>query len=204
MAEQATIYVVDDDEAIRDGISDLVESMGLKSQVFASAEEFLQVYSASGPACLILDVRMTGMSGLELQQTLAEREIDIPVIIVTGHGDIPMAVEAMDRGAVDFIEKPFREQALWKSIKKALTIAAESANIKAKKAELKKTLALLSPKELKVMKLLVTGKIDKQIANELGVSRRTVAFHRMDILRKMEVSSVVELASLVSKMNNSF
>ena len=204
MAEQATIYVVDDDEAIRDGISDLVESMGLKPQVFASAEEFLQVYSASGPACLILDVRMTGMSGLELQQTLAEREIDIPVIIVTGHGDIPMAVEAMDRGAVDFIEKPFREQALWKSIKKALTIAAESANIKAKKAELKKTLALLSPKELEVAKLLVTGKIDKQIANELGVSRRTVAFHRMDILRKMEVSSVVELASLVSKMNNSF
>lgn len=201
MAEQATIYIVDDDEAIRDGISDLVESMGLKSQVFASAEEFLQVYSASGPACLILDVRMAGMSGLELQQTLAEREIDIPVIIVTGHGDIPMAVEAMDKGAVDFIEKPFREQALWKSVKKALTVAAESANIKAGKTELKKTLTLLSSKELEVAKLLVTGKVDKQIATELGVSRRAVAFHRVDILRKMEVSSVVELASLISKMN---
>lgn len=201
MVEQAIVYVVDDDEAIRDGISDLVESMGLKSQVFASAEEFLQVYSASGPACLILDVRMAGMSGLELQQTLAEREIDIPVIIVTGHGDIPMAVEAMDKGAVDFIEKPFREQALWKSVKKALTVAAESANIKAGKTELKKTLTLLSSKELEVAKLLVTGKVDKQIATELGVSRRAVAFHRADILRKMEVSSVVELASLISKMN---
>ena len=204
MTEQATIYVVDDDEAIRDGISDLVESMGLKTQAFASAEEFLQGYSASGPACLVLDVRMTGMSGLELQQTLAEREIDIPIVIVTGHGDIPMAVEAMERGAVDFIEKPFREQALWKSIKKGLTVAAESADIKARKAKLKKTLTLLSPKELEVAKLLVTGKIDKQIATELGVSRRAIAFHRADILRKMEVSSVIELASLVSKVNHSF
>ncbi len=201
MDDKPIVFVVDDDDAVREGISDLVESMDLESQCFASAEDFAQMYRPGKPACLLLDVRMPGMSGMELLSILAEEETFIPTIIVTGHGDIPMAVEALKIGAVDFVEKPFREQDLWMKIKKALSSSIDFKNTQTQLTDLKNKLLSLTSKEREVLRSLVAGQADKQIANELNMSRRAVAYHRANILDKIKVSSVVELVSLLASLN---
>ncbi len=201
MDENPVVFVVDDDEAVREGISDLIHSMGYEVQNFASAEDFVQTYRPGRPACLLLDVRIPGMSGMELLSKLAEEKALIPTIIVTGHGDIPMAVQALKIGAVDFVEKPFREQDLWTKVKKALSSSIDFQNTQAQQMDLENKLSLLTSKEREVLRLLVAGEVDKHIANELSVSRRVVAYHRASILDKMAVTSIVELATLFARTN---
>ncbi len=201
MNENQIVFIVDDDPAIRESISDLVEGMGLEVQCFTSAEEFEQSYRAGRPDCLLLDVRMRGMSGMELLTKLAKENTYIPTIIVTGHGDIAMAVEALNTGAVDFIEKPFREHDLWLKIKKAFAIGAASRDTQRQRADLKNKLSLLSSKEREVLSLLIAGQVDKQIAIELDISRRTAAFHRTRILEKMASLSIIELAALLARLD---
>lgn len=201
MNENQIVFVVDDDQAIREGISDLVEGMGLEVQCFSSAEEFEQSYRPGRPDCLLLDVRMRGMSGMELLTKLAKENTHIPTIIVTAHGDITMAVEALNTGVVDFIEKPFREHDLWLKIKKAFAIGAASRDTQRQWTDLKNKLSLLSSKEREVLRLLIAGQVDKQIAIELDISRRTAAFHRTRILEKMAPLSIIELAALLARLD---
>jgi FixJ family two-component response regulator len=201
MDENQIVFVVDDDQAIREGISDLVESMGMEVQCFASAEEFEQSYEPGRPNCLLLDVRMPGMSGMELLTRLAQEEIYIPTIIVTGHGDISIAVEALKTGAVDFIEKPFRGHDLWLKIKEAFAVGAASRDKQSRRADLKSKLSLLTSKERGVLRLLVTGRTDKQVAVELDISRRAVAFHRARILGKIAPLSIIESTALLARLD---
>lgn len=199
MSRQAVVFIVDDEETIRDGLADLVVGMGYEAQTFASAEEFLQGHAPERLGCVILDVRMPGMNGLELQERLVEQGSLLPIIFITGHGDVGMCVQSLRMGAVDFVEKPFREQALWESIKKAMAQAVELKRGQAEQEILTEKFSRLSPREREVMDILVGGKTDKQVALELGITVRAVAFHRMHILEKMEVNSVVELARLLPK-----
>lgn len=201
MNENATAYVVDDDQAVRETIARLVKDMGLKSKAYSSAEEFLTSYNCTGPDCLILDVRMTGMSGMELLTKLSEENMHIPTVLVTGHGDIPMAVEALKKGAVDFIEKPFREQVLWEKIKKALEISNNSNHIHLECDRLMEEVSLLTDKERQVLKHLLASKTDKQIAIDMGFTRRTAAHHRASILEKLQAVSLIELAKSFTKFD---
>lgn len=201
MNENQIVFIVDDDPTIREGISDLVEGMGLEVQCFSSAEAFEQSYRPGRPDCLLLDVRMRGMSGMELLTKLAKENTYIPTIIVTGHGDITMAVEALNTGAVDFIEKPFREHDLWLKIKKAFAIGAASRDTQRQWTDLNNKLSLLSSKEREVLKLIIAGQVDKQIAIELDISRRTAAFHRTRILEKLAPLSIIELAALLARLD---
>jgi FixJ family two-component response regulator len=175
--------------------------MDLQAMCFASAEEFLASYERRGTDCLVLDVRMAGMSGMDLLAKLSDENIPIPVILISGHGYIAMAVEALKKGAIDFVEKPFREQVLWEKIKKALEISDNAYNLNCDRRELTEKLTLLTDKETEVLKCLLAGKTDKQIANDLDVARRTAAFHRGNILEKLESTSIVELAKTVSKLD---
>lgn len=197
---EPTVFVVDDDEAVCQSLSMLVKTIGLNVQTYTSAKNFLDAYDPSQAGCLILDVRMPGMSGLELQSKLAAEGINIPIIIITGHGDVPMAVEAVKAGAVDFIEKPFRDQILLDDIQKAIEIDAQAQREQAESADIEAKLVLLTPREREVMDLLVAGKSNKMIAYELGISHKTVDFHRAHIIEKMQVGSVVELVRLTQKV----
>jgi two-component system response regulator FixJ len=201
MNEDATVYIVDDDQAVRKGITCLVKDMGLNFEAYSSAEEFLESYNSTGPECLILDVRMSGMSGMELLTKLSEENMNIPTILVTGHGDIPMAVEALNKGAIDFIEKPFREQNLWEKIKKSIKISAESNHSHLNRSKLLGKLSLLTDNERQVLKSLLASKTDKQIAIEMDFSRRTAAHHRAKILEKLDTISLIELAKLFTKFD---
>ncbi|MHC4641095.1 MAG: response regulator transcription factor [Planctomycetota bacterium] len=197
----STVYVVDDDEAVRTSITTLVRTVGLTVQAHGSAEEFLDIYDPDKPGCIVLDVRMQGMSGLELQSKLKADGIEVPIIFVTGHGDVPMAVEAVQNGAVGFVEKPFRDQVILDAIHKAIEIDFQARHNRAARTDIEAKVALLTPKEQSIAKLLIIGNEDKQIAYELGISRRAVAFQRAKILKKMEVSNVVELTALLSKLD---
>ncbi len=199
--ENGMVFIVDDDEALRDCIADLVRETGLQACCFGSAEEFLQSYKPSGLDCLLLDVRMPGMGGLELLANLTEQDIGIPVIIVTGYGDIQMAVNALQLGAIDFIEKPFRAQRLWESIRKGLKASGDQASRRAQRKEVQTSLSELTPKEKHVVKLLLEGNSDKEIATVLEVSRRAIAFHRNAILEKLGFDSVVKMAATLAKLN---
>jgi len=196
---EPTVFIVDDDEAIRRSLTLLLETVGIKTETCTSCEEFLNAYDHTQPGCLVLDVRMHGMSGLELQSKLKADRVDIPVIIITGHGDVPMAVKAIQDGAVGFVEKPFRDQVLLNLIHKTIEIDVQARHNRAGRIDIEARVEPLTPKERKIMKLLIIGEEDKQVALQLGVSRRAVAFHRAKILEKMEVSNVVELAVLLSK-----
>lgn len=196
----ATVYIVDDDQAVRDGIVDLVEEMGLRACSFSSAREFLQSYEPGAPECLVLDVRMPEMNGLELLGKLVERDIGIPVIIVTGHGDIQMAVDALQLGAIDFVEKPFREETLWSSIRKGLEASGEQMSLRSKRKELKAAIANLTLRERQVAGLLLEGNSDKEIGTALDVSRRAIAFHRGAILEKLSFGSVAEMAGAMARL----
>ncbi len=196
MSEEQTVFVVDDDAAVRDSLSWLIKSVGLKVEAYASAQEFLEKYDPVRSGCLVLDVRMPGMSGLELQERLAADRIALPVIIITGHGDVPMAVRAVKAGAFDFIEKPFNDQVLLDRIQQALKKDVEVRKSAAKRAEVEKRLALLTPREREVLDMVVSGNPNKVIAAQLGISCRTVEIHRGRVMEKMQASSLSDLVRI--------
>jgi len=191
--EQQTVFIIDDDAAVRDSIQELVESVGLRAQSYASGQAFLDSFQPERSGCLVVDVRMAGMSGLLLQEKLGELGAGIPIIIVTGHGDVPMAVHALQAGAVDFIQKPYRDQLLLDSINKAL--AADAANRRSATGadDLDRHLAALTKREREVLDKLLEGGSSKHIARDLGISPRTVEAHRRNLLHKLKVGSVKEL-----------
>ncbi len=190
------IYVVDDDPGVRRSLTLLLRAEGLEAQGHPDAESFLAGYDPQRPGCLLLDVRMPGMDGLELQRRLARSHPELPVIFMTGHGDVPMAVEAMRRGALDFVEKPFEHQALLARVREALTLAVRRREELARRRLARSLLAGLSPREREVLRLVVQGRLTKQVAAELGISVRTAEVHRARLLHKLGVSSTPELVRL--------
>jgi len=195
------VYVVDDDDAIRAALRLLLKSVGLAATTLPSAQEFLASYSPQQPGCLILDVRMPGMSGLELQQQLNLRGAIIPVIFITGHGDVPMAVEAMQQGAFDFLQKPFRDQDLIDRIQRALAKdQSERAQLE-ERDRIKERMESLTAREREVLDLVTSGKPNKIMAADLGVSQRTVEIHRSRVMEKMGASSLAQLVRMVLDLN---
>lgn len=192
-----TVFVVDDDEQVRRSIEQLGRSVGLNVVAFASADEFLQCVTGDATGCLVTDVRMPGMSGLDLQIRLTESGFRLPVIVITGYAEVPMAVQALKAGAFDFIQKPFRPQALVEVIQRAIESDAKHQEQKQQLREIRGRLESLSPREREVLKLLVDGKTTKRISSELGISLTTVDFHRNNILRKMCVDNLVELTRAI-------
>ncbi len=193
----STVFIVDDDQEVRQALALLMESVGLQVATFASGNDFLQQFDPGQPGCLVLDVRMPGMSGLELQARLAAEIIHPPVIIITGHGDVPMAVRAVQAGALDFIEKPFNDQALLDSVHRALDLDARQRGRASKLAEIHARLETLTPREQEVMKMVVAGKRNKVIALELSVSQSTVEAHRARVMEKMQAASLSDLMRMV-------
>ncbi|MFO7303955.1 MAG: response regulator FixJ [Gammaproteobacteria bacterium] len=192
-----TIFVVDDDAAVRDALKLLLRSVGQAVETFASAQEFLDAYSEDRPGCLVLDIRMPGMSGLELQQKLNEKHSILPIIFITGHGDVPMAVEAMQAGAVDFIQKPFRDQDLIDRINQALEKDSMNRAALSERNDIRRRLETLTPREREVLDLVVRGKANKVIAGDLKLSQRTVEIHRARVMEKMQASSLAHLVRMV-------
>lgn len=201
MNREPTVFVVDDDQAMRNSLKWLIESVGMRVETYASADDFMRHYYPGRAGCLLLDVRMPGMSGLDLQDHLARESIRIPVIIITGHGDVPMAVRAMKSGAVDFIEKPFNDELLLDSIRNALAADLEQRSHQAERAEIATRLAQLTPREYEVMEKVAAGMSNKQIALDLGVSSKTVEAHRARVMEKMEADSLAELVRMVTRAN---
>lgn len=193
---KGSVFVVDDDEAMRNSLRWLIESSELHVETFDSAQAFLDGYYPGRSGCLLLDVRMPGMSGLELQEQLRNQQIGIPVIIITGHGDVSMAVKAMKSGALDFIEKPFNEETLLDSIQRALEADAEQRENRATKAEIAARMAHLTKREHEVMEMVTSGKSNKEIAADLEVSAKTVEAHRARVMEKMEARSLAELVRM--------
>jgi two-component system response regulator FixJ len=194
------IYLVDDDDAVRDALGMLFSSIGLAHEAYASALDFLEHFNPDRHACLVADIRMPGLSGLELQQRLNEQRAEVPIIFITGHGDVPMAVSAMKSGAADFIQKPFRDQDLIDRIHKALD---QDKGRRAKRSEeqsIRARIALLTPREAEVMERVVRGQANKVIAMDLGVSQRTVELHRARVMRKLKMRSLAELVHAVDKV----
>ena len=196
----AVIYLVDDDEAVRDSLGMLFKSIGFESEAYASALEFLEHFDAGRHACLVADIRMPGLSGLELQQRLNEQRAAIPIIFITGHGDVPMAVNAMKSGAADFLQKPFRDQELIDRIHKALAEDRQRRLFRAEDDEIRARIASLTPREDEVMRRVVRGQANKVIAMDLGVSQRTVELHRARVMRKLKMRSLAELVHAVDKV----
>ena len=196
MSRELTVFVVDDDQAMRNSLKWLIESVGMQVETFDSAQAFLDAYYPARGGCLLVDVRMPGMSGLELQAYLTRREIGIPVIIITGHGDVSMAVKAMKVGAVDFIEKPFDDEELLNSIRNALQHDQKQRALRAQRSDIAARVAELTPREHEVMTLVTDGKSNKEIAAELGVSAKTVEVHRARMMDKMRADSLAELVRM--------
>lgn len=192
-----SIFIVDDDEALRDSLVWLLESSGYQVCAYDSAETFLDAYRAEMTGCLVLDVRMPGMSGLELFEELRQRHCTLPVIFITGHGDVPMAVAAVKRGAVDFIEKPFGDRAMLGLIEESLARERDSRQQRQLEAETARRLADLTQREREVLDLIIAGKLNKQIADLLGISIKTVEVHRARVMEKMGASSLAELVQNV-------
>lgn len=197
--QQPTVFVVDDDPGVGDAISLLLRSVGLRTRVFTSASEFLAAHDPEAAGCLVLDVRMPGMSGLDLQERLREMGSWLPIIFVTAHGDVPMAVDAMKAGAIDFVQKPFRDQDLLDKIHEALEVDARLRSDRIDREEINTRLESLSPREREVLDLMVEGKPNKAIALALGISQRTVEIHRARVMEKMEVRSISVLVQKVLK-----
>ncbi|HEY8519139.1 MAG TPA: response regulator [Gammaproteobacteria bacterium] len=198
--DQPLVYVIDDDAAVRDSLSLLLDSVNLANRTFASAHEFLDEYDEEQHACLVSDIRMPGLSGLELQQLLAERKAEVPIIFITGHGDVPMAVKAMKSGAADFIQKPFRDQDLLDRIHKALEQDRARRAARREERAILERLKTLTPRETEVMQRVVSGQANKVIAMDLGVSQRTVELHRARVMRKLRMRSLAELVQAVGKV----
>jgi FixJ family two-component response regulator len=195
-----TIFLIDDDCSVREGLTELIESVGLPVQTFASGLEFLSLDAAQAEGCLILDVEMPGMTGLDLQRRMNEAGIYLPIIFLTGHGDIPMTVEAMKAGAVHFLTKPVKEDALMHAIGQALENNRKFRSDRAEIRRLHGLFDLLAPRERQVMRLVVSGWLNKQIAHELGISERTVKLYRSQIMRKMCAESLAELVKQAEKL----
>lgn len=193
---KSTVFIVDDDQAIRHAMELLMRSVGLDFEIYHSGDDFLAAYSADKPGCLVLDIRMPGLGGLELQEKLMEMGSSLPIIFITGHGDVPMAVEAMQKGAVDFIQKPFRDQDLLDRISEALKTDQERRSEREEHAEVQSRINKLTKREREVLDLVVTGKPNKVIAYELGVSQRTVEIHRARVMEKMQARSLADLVRM--------
>lgn len=192
-----TIFVVDDDEAVRNSLRFLLKSVGLTATMLPSAVEFLSAYRPEQPGCLVLDVRMPGMSGLELQQQLNLKGAMIPVIFITGHGDIPMVVEAMQHGAFDFLQKPFRDQDLIDRIQRALANDQKNRLVLKERDRVRARLESLTPREREVLELMMKGKPNKVMAADLGLSQRTVEIHRARVMEKTDAASLAQLVRMV-------
>jgi FixJ family two-component response regulator len=192
----AVVFVVDDDASVRKSLSRLISEAGYRVQAFASPREFLAREPTAGPSCLVLDVRMPGVTGLELQQTLARAVHEIPIIFITGHGDIPMSVKAMKAGAVDFLAKPFAAKELLDAIRRAVAKDTRDLGTEARDDEIQARVRLLTPRESQVFALVVTGMLNKQIAAQLGVGEKTVKVHRARVMEKMQAGSVAALVRL--------
>lgn len=200
MHDQQTVFVVDDDEAARESLRWLLESVGHKVRCYDSAQAFLDACDRTAPGCLVLDVRMPGMSGLELQEKLKQQDWCLPVIIVTGHGDIPMAVRAMRGGAVDFLQKPYNDQTLLDRIQQALEICRQQRREHIQLARIQAAYRQLTPREAEVAALVVTGKANKVIAIELGLSHKTVESHRANVMEKMSADSLSDLVRMFVRL----
>ena len=198
--ERPVVFVVDDDPSIRDTLQDLLELVGMDVQSFGSTQEFLRSNRPDMPACLVLDVRMPGMSGLDLQREMADRNIQIPVVFITAHGDIPMSVRAMKHGAIEFLTKPFRDQDLIDAIQLGINEDRVRRQDAAIIAELKQRFAQLSGGECEVMARVVSGRLNKQIAADLGVSEITVKVRRANVMRKMQANSLTDLVRMADKI----
>jgi two-component system, LuxR family, response regulator FixJ len=195
-SENAVVHVIDDDEAMRQSLAFLLEAVGMEVQTYESAVAFLEVAPAVKAGCVITDVRMPGLSGVELLRQLRERKLGIPVIVITGHGDVPLAVEAMKIGAMDFLEKPFDDEALLASVRSALNQLDQDRKREAERSDIEGRLATLSNRERDVLQGLVTGLANKQIAYDLGISPRTIEVYRANLMTKMEAGSLSALVRM--------
>lgn len=191
------VYIVEDDDAVRESLQLVLESVGYQTQAFANANAFLDAYDSDMAGCLVLDIRMPGMNGMELQRKLNERNSILPIIFVTGHGDVPMAVEAMQQGALDFVQKPYREQELLEKIERAFKIDHANRESLQQRQAIATRLQSLTPRELDVLRLMVDGNANKVIAIDLDISQRTVEIHRARVMEKLEAHSLAHLVRMV-------
>ena len=193
------VFVIDDDPSVRKGLARLLRSAGYKSEIFESASDFLKREQHTGPACMIVDVRMPGLNGMDLQETLIQHCRIEQLVFITGHGDVPMCARAMKAGAVDFLSKPFRNDELLQCVERALIRSAEQRRLRAERNDVRRLLDLLTPREFEVLELVITGMLNKQIAGELGTAEKTVKVHRGRMMQKLHLTSVAELVRLVER-----
>ncbi len=198
-SDSATVFIVDDDQSVRTALARLMRSAGLHAETFASAKEFLEREHPDGPGCMVLDLSMPGSNGLDLQQEMAAARIDLPIVFLTGHGNVPSSVKALKSGAVDFLEKPVDEDRLLSAIKDAVEQDIRTRRDRDKLSEIQGRVARLTRRELQVFRRVVQGKLNKQVAGELGMSEKTVKVHRARVMQKMEADSLAELVRLAQR-----